>query len=67
MLNKCQAETPLTLNSAQDALSLYNRTKICMAGNIPAGQLWAHVGVNVNLHWLTLITENNFTRTSMVA
>ena len=30
MLDKCQAETPLTLTSAEDALSLYNRTKICM-------------------------------------
>ena len=36
-------------------------------GNIPAGQLWAHVGVNVDLHWLTLIKENHFTRTSTLA
>ena len=30
LLDKCRVETPLTLTSAQDALSLYNRTQICM-------------------------------------
>ena len=36
-------------------------------GNIPAGQLWAHIGVNVDQHWLTLIKENHFTKTSTLA
>ena len=33
----------------------------------PPGQLWAHIGVNVDQHWLTLIKENHFTKTSTLA
>ena len=29
---------------------------------IPEGQLWAHINVNVDQHWLTLIKENKFTK-----
>ena len=36
-------------------------------GNIPAGQLWAHIGVNVDQHWLTLIKENHFSKTGTLA
>ena len=32
--------------------------------NIPAGQLWAHIGVNVDQHLMTLIKENHFLKTS---
>ena len=30
LIDQCRVETPLTMTSAEDALSLYSRTKICM-------------------------------------
>ena len=30
---------------------------------IPEGQLWAHINVNVDHHWMTLMKENHFTKT----
>ena len=29
---------------------------------IPEGALWAHINVNVDQHWLTLIKERKFTK-----
>ena len=42
--------------------SFYNYMKSSPNSTIPEGALWAHINVNVDQHWLTLIKERKFAK-----
>ena len=42
--------------------SFVNYMKSSPNSIIPEGALWAHINVNVDQHWLTLIKERKFTK-----